>query len=109
LRRVCLCQVSVSVSVVLSFPTRRSSDLIWYFSTLDKEAVTQVSNLASNFILFTVIIVFIVMALLKKVNVYEAFIDGAKDGFKTRSEEQTSELQSREKLVCRLPLEKKKY
>ena len=57
--------------------------LIWYFSTLDKDAITQISNLASNFILFSVIVAFIVMALLKKVNVYEAFIEGAKDGFKT--------------------------
>jgi spore maturation protein SpmA len=57
--------------------------IIWYFSTLDKDAITQISNIASNVILFSVIIAFIVMALLKKVNVYEAFIDGAKDGFKT--------------------------
>jgi spore maturation protein SpmA len=57
--------------------------VIWYFSTLDKEAITQVSNLSSNFLLFSVIIVFILMAIIKKVNVYEAFIDGAKDGFKT--------------------------
>ena len=57
--------------------------LIWYFSTLDKDAITQVSNIASNTILFTVIVVFILMAFFKKVNVYEAFIEGAKDGFKT--------------------------
>lgn len=57
--------------------------LIWYFSTLDQEAITQISNLASNFILFSVIVAFMVMAVLKKVNVYEAFIEGAKDGFKT--------------------------
>jgi len=57
--------------------------IIWYFSSLDKEAITQVSNVASNFILFTVIVAFITMALFKKVNVYEAFIEGAKDGFKT--------------------------
>lgn len=56
--------------------------IIWYFSTLDKEAITQVSRVASNFILFTVIIIFFLMAFLKKVNVYEAFIEGAKDGFK---------------------------
>lgn len=56
--------------------------IIWYFSTLEKEAITQVSNIASNFILFTVIVVFILMAVFKKVNVYEAFIEGAKDGFK---------------------------
>lgn len=57
--------------------------VIWYFSTLDKEAITQISNVVSNLILFSVIVVFILMAVLKKINVYEAFIDGAKDGFKT--------------------------
>ncbi len=57
--------------------------IIWYFSTLDKDTITLVSNVSSNLILFSVIIAFIVMALLRKVNVYEAFIDGAKDGFKT--------------------------
>lgn len=57
--------------------------IIWYFSTLNKEAITQISSVASNLILFTVIAVFIIMAAFKKINVYEAFIDGAKDGFKT--------------------------
>jgi spore maturation protein SpmA len=57
--------------------------IIWYFSTLDKESITQISNIASNVILFTVIVTFILMALFRKVNVYEAFIEGAKDGFKT--------------------------
>jgi spore maturation protein SpmB len=57
--------------------------IIWYFSTIEKEAITQISNVVSNFLLFTVIAVFILMALVKKVNVYEAFIDGAKDGFIT--------------------------
>ncbi|HSO88789.1 MAG TPA: nucleoside recognition domain-containing protein [Draconibacterium sp.] len=57
--------------------------LIWYFSTLDKDAVTQISNIASNVILFSVIISFITMGFLRKVNIYEAFIDGAKDGFQT--------------------------
>jgi len=57
--------------------------IIWYFSTLDKETITQVSTLVSNIILFTIIIFFILLAIRKKVNVYEAFIEGAKDGFKT--------------------------
>lgn len=57
--------------------------LIWYFSTLDKDSITLISNVASNLILFSVIVAFIVMAIIRKVNVYEAFIDGAKDGFKT--------------------------
>lgn len=57
--------------------------VIWYFSSLEKETITLVSNVASNLILFSVIVVFILMAMFRKVNVYEAFIDGAKDGFKT--------------------------
>lgn len=57
--------------------------VIWYFSSLDKEALTVASNLTSNIILFGVIISFIGMAALRKINVYDAFIDGAKDGFAT--------------------------
>lgn len=57
--------------------------VIWYFSSLDKEALTVASNLASNIILFGIIISFISMAALRKINVYDAFIDGAKDGFST--------------------------
>lgn len=55
--------------------------MIWYFSTLDKETITVVSNVTSNMILFSIIIAFILMAVFRKINVYEAFIDGAKDGF----------------------------
>lgn len=57
--------------------------VIWYFSTLDKEAVTVVSNVASNIILFGIIMAFIGMAAWKRINVYDAFIEGAKDGFAT--------------------------
>jgi len=57
--------------------------LIWYFSTLEKEAIAQISNISSNVILFSVIISFILMGVIRRVNVYEAFIDGAKDGFLT--------------------------
>lgn len=57
--------------------------VIWYFSTLDKEALTTASNMASSLILFGIIISFIGMAAWKRVNVYDAFIDGAKDGFST--------------------------
>ena len=57
--------------------------VIWYFSTWDKEAVTVVSNVASNIILFGIIMVFIGMAAWKRINVYDAFIEGAKDGFAT--------------------------
>lgn len=56
---------------------------IWYFSTLEKEALTMASNLVSNLILFGIIISFIGMAAWKRINVYNAFIDGAKGGFAT--------------------------
>lgn len=57
--------------------------LIWYFSTLGQEQIQTISNVASGVILFSIIVGFILMAIRKRVNVYETFIDGAKDGFKT--------------------------
>jgi spore maturation protein SpmB len=57
------------------------SGIIYYFSTLPKESISTVSSVSANFILFTIIISFIGMAIYKKVNVYDAFIDGAKEGF----------------------------
>ncbi len=55
--------------------------LIWFFSTIDQEQLSIYSSVASNFILFSTIIFFILLAVRKHINVYEAFIDGAKDGF----------------------------
>lgn len=63
--------------------TSMITGIILYFSTLSKDQVTLISNITSNVILFTIIISFIGLAVRKKINVYEAFIDGAKDGFKT--------------------------
>lgn len=57
--------------------------IIWYFSTLDKEALSTASNVASNVILFSIIMVFIGMAAWRRINVYDAFIEGAKEGFST--------------------------
>lgn len=59
------------------------SGIIWYFSGLSKDEIQQVSSVAGNLTIFTIIVSFILLALFKKVNVYEAFIEGAKDGFKT--------------------------
>ena len=56
--------------------------VIWYFTSLSKEELASVSGIVSNVILFGIIILFISMASFKKINVYNAFIDGAKDGFK---------------------------
>jgi len=55
--------------------------IIWYFSTLPREEIARISTFAASFILFSLIISFIVMALIKRVNVYETFIEGAKEGF----------------------------
>ena len=55
--------------------------LIWYFSSLSKDEITVISSVASNLILFSTIVLFILLATIKKVNVYESFIDGAKEGF----------------------------
>ncbi len=56
--------------------------IIWYFSTISQDQITTISTLASNIILFSVIVFFILLAVRKRINVYESFIDGAKDGFK---------------------------
>lgn len=55
--------------------------IIYYFTTLPRERITEISTISSNVILFSVIIIFILLALRKRVNIYEAFIDGAKEGF----------------------------
>jgi spore maturation protein SpmB len=55
--------------------------LTWIFSTLSKEDMIIWSNFSAAFILLTIIVTFILTATIKKVNVYESFIEGAKDGF----------------------------
>jgi spore maturation protein SpmB len=55
--------------------------IIVYFSRLPQEQIATISTVAANVILFGVIAAFISLAMLRRVNVYEAFIDGAKEGF----------------------------
>lgn len=55
--------------------------IIIYFGNLPKEQISAASTFAANFLLMSIIITFIVLALIKKVNVYDAFIEGAKEGF----------------------------
>ena len=57
--------------------------IIWGFSQLDKDQMNVVSTLVANILLMTVIVSFILAGVRKKVNVYDAFIEGAKDGFTT--------------------------
>jgi len=55
--------------------------VIYLLSRLEKEEIAQYSSLTANFLLFGIIVSFITMAMVKKVNVYESFIEGAKEGF----------------------------
>lgn len=57
--------------------------LLLYFSNLPQQDMVNQSSLISNVILFSLVIVFITAAWIKKVNAYDAFIDGAKEGFET--------------------------
>ena len=55
--------------------------LIYSLSKLPKEDIAKYSNFAAYFILFGIIVMFIGMAMRRKINVYDSFIDGAKEGF----------------------------
>jgi spore maturation protein SpmA len=57
--------------------------LLAYFASLSQEAMLNQSAFISNLILFSLVVIFISAAALKRVNAYEAFIDGAKEGFET--------------------------
>ena len=57
--------------------------IIWGFSQLDGDTMNRVSTTIANILLMTIITGFILAGMRKKVNVYDAFIEGAKDGFKT--------------------------
>ncbi|HEX9562801.1 MAG TPA: nucleoside recognition domain-containing protein [Gemmatimonadaceae bacterium] len=54
---------------------------IWYFSGLPQDRVQIISTLVANVTLFGIIGAFIAMAAWKRINVYDAFIEGAKEGF----------------------------
>jgi len=58
--------------------------MVWYMTNyLTKDEISNVSKLVANLVLFSIIIVFIVGGLRKKINVFDAFIEGAKGGIKT--------------------------
>lgn len=57
--------------------------LVWLFNSLDQEQASLYSTLFANTLLFTIICGFIVSGIRKKINVYDAFIEGAKEGFQT--------------------------
>ncbi len=59
------------------------SGIVWLFSTMSNEEVELYSGFVANLLLFSVIMLFVVSGLRRRVNMYDAFIEGAKEGFKT--------------------------
>lgn len=57
--------------------------IVWFFSSLPKEKVEEYSSFIANVLLFSVIVMFLAAGLRKRINVYDSFIEGAKEGFKT--------------------------
>lgn len=57
--------------------------IIWGFSRLDSTMMNLVGTTTANVLLFVIIICFIVAGVRKRVNVYDAFVEGAKEGFHT--------------------------
>lgn len=57
--------------------------IIWGFQQLDKDSMNTVSTTVANILLMVIIVGFILAGMRKRVNVYDAFIEGAKDGFQT--------------------------
>ncbi len=72
-------------SVVLTFVGifGGAAGLVWYFSTLSESALNTQSALISGAVLMSIITLFVAAGAIKRINVYEAFIDGAKEGFQT--------------------------
>lgn len=57
--------------------------MVWVFSGMDGERVERYSGFIANFLLFSVIVGFLLAGMRKRLNMYETFIEGARDGFKT--------------------------
>lgn len=84
---VCVCQrINMFNRTLLLFLASVSlfmAGVIWLFAGMDRASMDTWSTLVANVFLFGIIIAFIVAAVVKRVNVYETFIEGAKDGFWT--------------------------
>jgi spore maturation protein SpmA len=57
--------------------------VIWGFGQMDKDTMATITAVSGNLILLSIILIFILSGLFKKINVYDAFIEGAKEGFTT--------------------------
>jgi len=77
-------RINLFDKVILGYLTGLTAiiaSLIWYFNSLSPEALKVQSSLISNIILYGLICGFILMGIRKRVNIYESFVEGAKDGF----------------------------
>ena len=59
------------------------ASVVVYFSGLSAQVLAQQSSLMGNLLIFSILLIFICCAHLKKVNVYDSFVMGAKEGFET--------------------------
>lgn len=57
--------------------------VVWFFASLPTEKVQAYSSFGANFLLFGVIVLFLMAGMRKRLNLYDCFIEGAKEGFKT--------------------------
>lgn len=84
---VCIKQrINIFNTAILGFFGSLSAIIIatiLIFNSMTQEQISVISSLAANLILFTIIVLFILKGMNNKINVFEAFIDGAKDGFST--------------------------
>ncbi|HBS88660.1 MAG: hypothetical protein A2W91_18640 [Bacteroidetes bacterium GWF2_38_335] len=69
------------ILIYLGSVTLIISGITWFFASLPPEKVNGYSLFGANFFIFLILILFISVAALKKINVYETFIEGAKEGF----------------------------
>ncbi len=69
------------VLAYLGIMTAAVAGIVLYFTQLPDAEMVRQSSLVSNFLLFSIIIIFLAGATWKRVNVYDAFIEGAKEGF----------------------------
>ena len=73
--------MSKTIFISLGVAVLAIAGLIYYFSVISQDQVSVISSVASSLILFGLIIAFILLGLRKRINVYDSFIEGAKDGF----------------------------
>ncbi|VBB46536.1 Nucleoside recognition domain protein [uncultured Paludibacter sp.] len=71
--RVVLSVLAVLVGFIIA--------LVYFFSRLPQEKITQYSSFAAAFLILSIILIFVITAVRKKINVYNSFIEGAKEGF----------------------------